>query len=187
MSRTAEQIIHELAGINLQDFNKLEPACKSLNDIYGRSIPPHADTFYLIHSLILAARTAETAVERAPKHAGADDYAGVVQLAVVMTDDGRILTKRRSDAPGHAMAPLLGALAHEVGKLTRDAGRDSGLAKKDWEALVDKMGEEAANADFRRVALKVPSAVPDLTPPPLIETPGLVLPRVITPDQDANL
>ena len=146
---TAEQIVQELARINVPRMAGL---------IEGDVATPDAlDLSKTLRRLVLAARDAETPRERPASQADSDDYAGVVQLAVVITHDGRIVTSRRSAAPEHALAPMLGALRHEVNKLGRDLASEAGMGREDFEALVKTMAEEAAEADFRRRALNLPT------------------------------
>lgn len=156
MSLTPEQIIHKLASIDIRELNKLEPARKTVTDLHGRSIPPHADTFDLIHDLVLAARTVEAPVQRPARQTEtADDYEAVVQLAVVLTRDGRVLCQRRADAPEYALGPLFGALANEVDKMHRATARRMDMKPADFADLVGKMSRAANDADFRRRALKI--------------------------------
>lgn len=150
---TPDEIIRDLARLDLRTFP----------DWSGRTE---------LRSLVLAARAAERPTERPARQAGADDYAAVVQFAVVLTHDGRVLTTRRHDAPGHALAPMLGALGHEVEKLTRDLARESGLPPEDFRALVATMTAEAAEADFRRAALQIEPGSRSVQHPTVTESPG---------------
>lgn len=148
---TPDEIIRDLARLDLRTFP----------DWSGRTD---------LRSLVLAARAAERPTERPARQAGADDYAAVVQFAVVLTHDGRVLTTRRHDAPGHALAPILGALRHETAKLVRLCAREAKVPEREFEELVGRMADEAGEAEFRSRALRVGSR--SVQHPTVTESPG---------------
>lgn len=160
--RTPEQIIHDLAAVDLRTLNQLEPTRQGAASVVH---PAHVTLFDLLHELVLAARTVDGPVSRPARQADAQDYPAVLQLQLALTPDGRIVTGRRMDPlTGPTVAPMLGALRHEVKKLEREAGKASGVAPKDFAALVDQFEQEAGEADFRR-ATGI-GVVDEKTPPP---------------------
>lgn len=162
--QTPEQIIHDLAAVSVTALRRIELSAE-LTESDPAAVAAAYQVAGELRRLILAARTVDAPVSRPARQADAQDYPAVLQLQLALTPDGRIVTGRRMDPlTGPTVAPMLGALRHEVKKLEREAGKASGVAPKDFAALVDQFEQEAGEADFRR-ATGI-GVVDEKTPPP---------------------
>lgn len=154
MPTPMNEIVQKLSRVKLADIAYVEQIIVGTRKAEG--VVPMA-LMTNLRKLVLEARIAEEPVERKPRDAkDSDDYLAVLQMAVVVTHDGRVMTSRRFDGPAQGVPPILGAVHNEIRKLQSSLAADSGFETKgEFDKLVAKFTDEARDADFRRVAMQI--------------------------------
>lgn len=167
---TPDDIIRELAAIDLTHINAMEPARYTVTTPDGRSIPPHADTWDTMRRLILAARTAEKPIMRPAKQAErADDYLAVWQLSLAIGYDGRLHTAHRADIPKEAIVPALAAVRHLCREIERKQRSTLNLTAVELDRFCDPIIEGMQKQDFEAIRLEIDRSRTD-------EEPKIVIP-----------
>jgi hypothetical protein len=166
-SRSAEDIVNELATLTLRDIGELEPAADRGSDAARR--------YTQVRDLAIAARAVTGPIQRAALHAEtADDYLAVVQIALAIGYDGQLSTSHRQECPKHAVVPLIAALRHLIRSIERDLRATVPLDAHDVDRLTAPILHGMVKQDFDAIRLEI--AVDSRTTPDTEQTPKLIIP-----------